>query len=242
TGARPPGARRRVPRGDLSGRGRAGASGREDRVHRRRRRRQREPPPAALQRRRVGRVGPAARRGDQGAHDQRRRNPRRRRSPRQNRARPNGEPARRERRPARSSHRGDARNHQRARRRPDEQTARAVSALFEATMTKRALTFILAALAALTWRVESPFLRADSSLADIFNAVQYRHIGPPGNRINAVAGVAGDPTIVYAGTASGGVFKSDDGGLHFQPVFDSQTVMSIGALAVSRSDPNVVWA
>src|SRR5438270_8395514 len=75
-----------------------------------------------------------------------------------------------------------------------------------------------------------------------YQALQFRYVGPPGNRINAVAGVAGDANIVYAGTPSGGIFKSIDGGLHWGPIFDGQHVMSIGALAVARSDANVVWA
>lgn len=75
-----------------------------------------------------------------------------------------------------------------------------------------------------------------------YAALPFRFIGPPGNRVNAVAGVAGRPEIVYAGTPSGGIFKSDDGGLHWKPVFDAQHVMSIGALAVASSDPDVVWA
>lgn len=77
---------------------------------------------------------------------------------------------------------------------------------------------------------------------DPFQALQYRFIGPPGNRINAVAGVPGDPNVIYAGTPSGGIFKSADGGLHWQPIFDGQMVASIGALAVARSNADVVWA
>jgi photosystem II stability/assembly factor-like uncharacterized protein len=88
----------------------------------------------------------------------------------------------------------------------------------------------------------SVFVHTQSTAADVFKALQYRHIGPPGNRVNAIAGVAGDPNVVYAGAASGGIFKSTDGGLHWQPIFDDQIVMSIGALAVARSDANVVWA
>jgi photosystem II stability/assembly factor-like uncharacterized protein len=76
----------------------------------------------------------------------------------------------------------------------------------------------------------------------IFNALQYRYIGPQGNRVDTVAGVAGDSNIIYAGAASGGIFKSTDGGVHWKPIFDGQLVASIGALAVAASDPNIVWA
>lgn len=74
-----------------------------------------------------------------------------------------------------------------------------------------------------------------------YGALQFRYVGPPGNKVVAVSGVAGDPNIVYAGTPSGGVFKSTDGGFHWSAIFDSTGVASIGALAVARSDRNVVW-
>ena len=72
--------------------------------------------------------------------------------------------------------------------------------------------------------------------------LRFRYIGPVGNRVSSVAGVVGDPNVYYAGAASGGIWKTTDGGIHWQPIFDNQMVSSIGALAVSRSNPNVVWA
>jgi len=57
-----------------------------------------------------------------------------------------------------------------------------------------------------------------------------------------VAGVPGQPYIYYAGSASGGIFKTTDGGIHWEAIFDSQPVSSIGSLAVAASDPNIVWA
>ncbi len=73
--------------------------------------------------------------------------------------------------------------------------------------------------------------------------LKWRFMGPSvGNRIAAVAGVPGDPTIYYAGAASGGVWKSTDSGATFTPVFDGQRVAAIGALAVAATDPNIVWA
>ena len=73
--------------------------------------------------------------------------------------------------------------------------------------------------------------------------LKWRFMGPSvGNRIAAVAGVPGDPTIYYAGAASGGVWKSTDSGATFTPVFDGQHVAAIGALAVAATDPNIVWA
>jgi photosystem II stability/assembly factor-like uncharacterized protein len=83
---------------------------------------------------------------------------------------------------------------------------------------------------------------AQSLTPATYESLSYRYIGPPGNRVNAVAGVPGDPNVIYAGATSGGIFKSSDGGLHFHPIFDGQHVASIGALAVARSDAGVVWA
>ncbi len=75
-----------------------------------------------------------------------------------------------------------------------------------------------------------------------YQSLPFRYIGPPGNRTNAVAGVAGDPNVIYAGATAGGIFKTTDAGLHWTPIFDDQHVASIGALAVARTDANVVWA
>ena len=74
-------------------------------------------------------------------------------------------------------------------------------------------------------------------------ALRFRFLGPQvGNRISAVAGVPGDPSTYYAGAASGGIWKSIDGGNRFQAVFDDQPAAAIGALAVAPSDPSTVWA
>jgi photosystem II stability/assembly factor-like uncharacterized protein len=77
---------------------------------------------------------------------------------------------------------------------------------------------------------------------ELYGALHWRSIGPEGNRNSAVAGIPGDPYTYYVGGASGGIFKTSDGGVNWTPVFDDQPVQSIGALAVSPGDPNVVWA
>jgi photosystem II stability/assembly factor-like uncharacterized protein len=75
------------------------------------------------------------------------------------------------------------------------------------------------------------------------DALSFRFLGPVvGNRVASIAGVPGDPSIYYAGAASGGIWKTTDGGLRWQPVSDSMPVAAIGALAVAPSDPSVVWA
>ncbi len=77
---------------------------------------------------------------------------------------------------------------------------------------------------------------------ELFDQLEYRHIGPVGNRVIAVVGVPGDPNIYYIGAASGGIFKTIDGGVNWEPIFDDQPVSSVGSLAIAPSDPNVIWA
>ena len=77
---------------------------------------------------------------------------------------------------------------------------------------------------------------------DLFAQLEARHIGPLGNRVIAVTGVPGDRNTYYVGAASGGIFKTHDGGAHWQPIFDDQPVSSIGSLAIAPSDPNIIWA
>jgi photosystem II stability/assembly factor-like uncharacterized protein len=72
--------------------------------------------------------------------------------------------------------------------------------------------------------------------------LKYRSIGPAaGGRVSRSCGVPGDPLTYYAGAASGGVWKTTDGGLNWKPIFDDQPAASIGAVAVAPSDPNVVY-
>ncbi|HYK89335.1 MAG TPA: sialidase, partial [Acidobacteriota bacterium] len=84
--------------------------------------------------------------------------------------------------------------------------------------------------------------QAASPPTEVYHQLHWRFIGPEGNRFSAVAGVPGDPLSYYAGAASGGIYKTTDGGVHWKPIFDDQPVSSIGALAVAKSDPNIVWA
>lgn len=77
----------------------------------------------------------------------------------------------------------------------------------------------------------------------LLEGLKARSIGPAGmsGRIAAVDAFRPDPRIVWVGAASGGVWKSTNGGLTFEPVFDTQPVHSIGALAIDPRTPDVVW-
>ncbi len=91
---------------------------------------------------------------------------------------------------------------------------------------------------------ESP---SDSTTPEIdpklYSAMKWRLIGPfRGGRALAVTGVTSQPNTYYMGAVAGGVWKTNDGGITWDPLFDKQSVSSIGAIAVSESDPNVVYA
>ncbi|MFT7676802.1 MAG: photosystem II stability/assembly factor-like uncharacterized protein [Planctomycetota bacterium] len=76
-----------------------------------------------------------------------------------------------------------------------------------------------------------------------FGALAPRSIGPAGmsGRITALHGLADNPETFYAGTATGGLYRTRDGGLTFDSLFDEQPVSSIGAVAVHPSNPDLIW-
>jgi len=72
--------------------------------------------------------------------------------------------------------------------------------------------------------------------------LRWRLVGPfRGGRTRAATGVPGQPNVFYFGSVGGGVWKSTNAGRTWQPIFDSQPVASIGAVAVAFSNPNVVY-
>ena len=70
-----------------------------------------------------------------------------------------------------------------------------------------------------------------------------RNIGPGGmsGRVTAIDVVISNPDIIYAGTASGGLWKSVSGGITWEPIFDNEVTASIGAVAIQQSNPDVIW-
>ena len=76
---------------------------------------------------------------------------------------------------------------------------------------------------------------------DDIKEMEFRHVGPIGNRVTTVAGIPNDPMTYYVGAASGGVWKTIDGGLNWSPIFDNQEVHSIGAISVAPSDPMTIY-
>ncbi|HXC17409.1 MAG TPA: hypothetical protein VNV60_08220, partial [Holophagaceae bacterium] len=72
--------------------------------------------------------------------------------------------------------------------------------------------------------------------------MQWRMVGPfRGGRTRAVCGVPGQPNLFYIGQVDGGVWRSDDYGRSWMPIFDGQPSQSIGAIAVAPSDSRIIY-
>jgi photosystem II stability/assembly factor-like uncharacterized protein len=90
------------------------------------------------------------------------------------------------------------------------------------------------------------FLLARPSRAQVpenlYQELHWRMIGPfRGGRTRAATGVPSQPNVFYVGQVNGGVWKSDDYGRTWTPIFDHESSQSIGAIAVASSDPNIIY-
>src|SRR5260370_15317334 len=83
---------------------------------------------------------------------------------------------------------------------------------------------------------------AQSVRESSYAALRWRLIAPfRGGRVLTVAGIPGDPTTFYFGSVDGGVWKTPNAGVTWEPLFDHEPVASIGALALAPSDPSVIY-
>src|SRR5947209_8600581 len=99
-----------------------------------------------------------------------------------------------------------------------------------------------ACVAALLVGVLLPRAAARRQNTGLYSALRWRMIGPPrGGRVNAVAGVPGEPTTFYFGSVGGGVWKTTNSGRTWTPIFDSEPIASVGAIGVAPSDPSVIY-
>ena len=81
-------------------------------------------------------------------------------------------------------------------------------------------------------------------LSKQFKNLKPRNIGPAGmsGRVTAIDAVWNNPEHIFLGTASGGVWKTENGGASWTPMFDEQPIQNIGSIAITQSNPSVVWA
>src|SRR5450432_4812714 len=98
----------------------------------------------------------------------------------------------------------------------------------------RRLFFLLATLL--------PAASAQNFDSKLYSALRWRMIGPfRGGRTVAAAGIASQPNVFYVAANNGGVWKTDDFGRTWNPIFDDQPTGSIGAVALAPSDPNTIY-
>ena len=85
--------------------------------------------------------------------------------------------------------------------------------------------------------------KAQKLKTDLFKNMKARAIGPAAmsGRITAIDAVVANPDIIYVGAASGGVWKTENGGTTWSSIFDENSIINIGAIAVQQSNPSVVW-
>ena len=88
-------------------------------------------------------------------------------------------------------------------------------------------------------------LRCSAAAVDakLLDNLEWRSIGPAvmGGRISDLDGIPGDPATMFAAAGSGGLFVTHDGGITWRSIFDRQSTISIGAIAVQRGKPDVIW-
>jgi photosystem II stability/assembly factor-like uncharacterized protein len=115
-------------------------------------------------------------------------------------------------------------------------------------MSSRLRRSFIAGLCALAWLLDprAPIAGApydSGSMADGLDQLTFRELGPAvmGGRVDDFAVVERNPDVIFVATASGGIWRTTDGGITWMPIFDHVGPMSIGAIAVSQRDPSIVW-
>jgi photosystem II stability/assembly factor-like uncharacterized protein len=101
----------------------------------------------------------------------------------------------------------------------------------------------LSTILSLAFMLLSTFAFGQKVDMEIFKDMKARSIGPAAmsGRITAIDVVESNPDIIYAGAASGGLWRSTGGGLNWEPLFDDQAVLGIGAVKIYQKNPDIIW-
>ena len=114
-------------------------------------------------------------------------------------------------------------------------------------LNRRLLPLIFAvsclAVAGLLWAQTQTPLPPNANTDPLLKGFEFRSIGPAVmmGRVDDIAGSEKDPMIVYVGFATGGLWKSTDGGIHWHSLMDNLPNENIGAIGLAPSDPNIVY-
>ncbi len=115
---------------------------------------------------------------------------------------------------------------------------------YRASHRVSALLLLLTFSLAVSLKAQQPVPTPAASESDPLKPLQWRLIGPfRGGRVTAVAGVASQPLIYYFGGTGGGVWKTSDGGINWEPITDGSVfgTGSVGAIGLSDADPNTIY-
>jgi len=107
----------------------------------------------------------------------------------------------------------------------------------------RRLASLFTLLVALPLQLSAQQAGTTEDLIAAFSAIEARNIGPAGmsGRVAAVDVDLSDRTRIFVGSATGGVFRSEDGGITWEPVFDDERILGIGDVTIFQGDPEIVW-
>src|SRR6202023_731880 len=109
------------------------------------------------------------------------------------------------------------------------------------SMNINKLTRLLTSIVALAFLASPSF--AETAQEAALKNLKFRSIGPAimGGRIDDFAVVESNPRVMYVGSAAGGIFKTNNGGVTWEPIFDDQPTPTIGDLALAPSDPSILY-
>ena len=110
-------------------------------------------------------------------------------------------------------------------------------------MKTKKMTLLTLVLSLLVPEINNLNAQTNTSMSEMLKSFSWRAIGPAnmGGRVTDIDGIPGDPSTFYVSGADGGIFKTTNGGVSFNPIFENQRAYSIGALTIAPSDKNILW-